>query len=1801
MRLRTSCLIISAVACLIALFACSRESSIVENPLLQNNHSIVFAFTHPFENPEAFADSISRADFPADTISDTITVTVGDSVYFMGFLPLYAEKIYRFEWIFEKTDEKTLAAQKKDKDASVDTVITSANKTTQSWAYRKAGVYFPIFRAVDGNNAIDTAGIHRRPLYIRVIDTPPTLYVPRDTVKARHKKAATFTIWATDTCGTIKKVKVDLDADGKDSAKVWETKKLEGSDSLSITIPYKKENVDSLGNQTIYVIAVDDDKNETLDTVYLHFNQLPTIEMLQPVDNASINSKKRQALYYRAEDKDNPGSLRYYIRMAKSPDGRNPPIFTDPEESLIASNIIEKSFEIIEVTPDSIVHNNIGMAGILYWDVWVTDGYDTVFAKHVKDGDRERPWKFYLGTGSAGSGSGGNGGSASLEDIEGNFWGYAKYQGWTGRHGTIRITMEDTLGNKFYTHTNEKGMYDINLKPGVYTVTATDTSTYRFASATLKKRQVFPDDTLFLDTMTLKDTAKPVITFDKIDTLNVRDHQFNFKLYDFGSQVASAKAWLDGKEVEPSYFGINSWSKNETGLLDGSHMFKLIVKDSAGLESDTAKMNFFVDASSITLTVNGKTSIMINAANSLTFTAKVNNALPMPDSLTWQTTARKKTFRTPIVDSVATLTIHKTDLDDNNTGVFFTMQASTDDGLVTNSVRFGYYSNGPSIYFESPSSDTTISKNDTILFALSAFANNTDENDKTFTLTWNCNGKTPCITGNDTTGSYSWADVGQQKLIVTIKNNSNETASDTLTVNVVADPPTIRVKQEGNDNRHKINSDVDITVSASDKFGTIDRIEWGCSNGAMLTFDEQKKIDPPAKSVNDVPVKLHMSGTATENYRCIVRVVDDDGETASDTLQFKVLQDLPFVSINKKNMTLTIKDQTRLDFVAADTLGYLVGYMLSCDSVRKNLNNNWTAITSTSPTVTMPPEACTWYCAIQVTDDDGNNARDTATFTVLQDPPTVEVLGNYTVTIKDTIRLDAISNDRYGEIVLYEWGCGSASAANIGFTYSSTTSPSYSAVMPSTAQDDYRCIIRVTDDDGNTARDTTFIDIIQAAPTVIVTTKSAIVREGYNIVLNATDYDYPDFPGYIEKREWSCATPNDIGKNWKTVSQFDTVWKAPAAAAVFYCIARVTDDDGNIAMDTMNISFSTETPIISVKDDEVYVTAGEPFELNASVNDVWQGISWFTWECFDKKSNKSLEKEVTKYDYYKNGSSFYDFREGPFTESGKDMYCVVTAEEASTKVSFRDTTQVRIISQLPVGVITAADTVYPWSGDESFGGEVVYFYDSTWGGMHSEIGTIGNKNLQDFWWKFSNVDGNFYQGNSDGTLDTAILEFNSAFIRSTRENSFNICLDYRDSTTEHPTQAFYAKHRAEEVCRKVTFRKAWRNQAANATDTVLEMTKMTTPPVLATIGNKPVIAYLKNSTTVVTKYQDGSTWKDLSTSGITTSDSITTLRIKAGGSDLYLAVLTSAGNLSVYKSASGTSTWSNVGDAIEGVSSVSLDCHPTSGNPLVSYIDKSTKMPAFSRWNGSGWISTEIAAPLKQEINCHRVNHRDVCDTTYKENPTKMRELQSAYLQNGSIAFILVDTTSTYKAYYALYDNAYNLSHRTESFASNVNGVSLAVDGSTLYMGFLNRDTDNYGPYVYKGSVGSSSISWTKTGAFGASIHAGILAYHINITTFDGKLYAIVDDKGKPALAQSHVFYLDGSTWKLMGENELPYFKTVFYNRNSYYLRGSVPSIAITSNGKVYISMLAWENAGGRGKNFGPIVMKYVADTWTVH
>ena len=138
----------------LALFGCSRESSVKENVNLKNNHSRVFIFDSPIKDPTAFADSMANvAVAEADTIPDTLTVTVNDTVYMIGLLPYNVDKIFRFQWTLTKKDGK-------------DTTIIGGNAKPQAWAYAKPGLYEPKFVAFDGNNATDTAGTATRKAWV---------------------------------------------------------------------------------------------------------------------------------------------------------------------------------------------------------------------------------------------------------------------------------------------------------------------------------------------------------------------------------------------------------------------------------------------------------------------------------------------------------------------------------------------------------------------------------------------------------------------------------------------------------------------------------------------------------------------------------------------------------------------------------------------------------------------------------------------------------------------------------------------------------------------------------------------------------------------------------------------------------------------------------------------------------------------------------------------------------------------------------------------------------------------------------------------------------------------------------------------------------------------------------------------------------------------------------------------------------------------------------------------------------------------------------------------------------------------------------------------------------------------------------------------------------------------------------------------------------------------------------------------------------------------------------------------------
>ena len=459
----------------LALFGCSRESSVKENVNLKNNHSRVFAFDKRVEDGQSFIDAM--ADTPvneADTIPDTLTVTVNDTVYLIGLLPYNVDKIYRFQWTLTKKNGK-------------DTTVVGDNAKLQAWAYAKAGLYEPKFIAIDGNNATDTAGTATRKAWIKVIDTKPVLYVPKDTLWTKHDGDITFPILASDSFGTIVDVKVDLDASGKkDSAKSVKYKRYEDNDSLYLTIKNDKSRMDSLGNQKIYVIVTDDDGNETKDSVNLHFNRIPKLKIIYPQDGARHNINDRFYFYYEGIDDDNPQDLQYFIYAQVSKNGQPPQkAFTD--EDLIAKAFTSNIFEPIDKDGKNritlISDPGKALTGRIYWDMYVTDGYDIVRLERINNEGElsSRPWNFYIG---------------DLSSSQGTFAGVVKYQG-KQTHSGIHVVFNN--GSKsFDAHTGNQGNYTVKVDAGNYTATITSDSLREYQSRTIHDRYIESGSTIEL-------------------------------------------------------------------------------------------------------------------------------------------------------------------------------------------------------------------------------------------------------------------------------------------------------------------------------------------------------------------------------------------------------------------------------------------------------------------------------------------------------------------------------------------------------------------------------------------------------------------------------------------------------------------------------------------------------------------------------------------------------------------------------------------------------------------------------------------------------------------------------------------------------------------------------------------------------------------------------------------------------------------------------------------------------------------------------------------------------------------------------------------------------------------------------------------------------------------------------------------------------------------------------------------------------------------------------------------------------
>lgn len=329
---------------------------------------------------------------------------------------------------------------------------------------------------------------------------------------------------------------------------------------------------------------------------------------------------------------------------------------------------------------------------------------------------------------------------------------------------------------------------------------------------------------------------------------------------------------------------------------------------------------------------------------------------------------------------------------------------------------------------------------------------------------------------------------------------------------------------------------------------------------------------------------------------------------------------------------------------------------------------------------------------VQVPDFDPNNAL-----------PSVYAGDDTTVSINDTIRLHAVASDSFGgSIAKWEWSIN-------GGSFNQTSSGDTIIFAPATESGNYVCAVRVTDNDGLIATDTMVVNVVLDPPVVFAGNDIVVAKNSQVTLHDSASQQF----GSIVKWEWDIN-----GTGFVQTSTGDTTITTPdSVIAVYPCVLRVTDDDGNTAEDTVNIQVGTPAPVQTSPDDGDTVISEFYF--------YWSGDSCASYYCLQVSnapnfSSLVVNDTVFSNQFYADSSRFvwdttaYYWRVRSYTSIGwsdwSDVWSFTTIWVASPSAP--------MITQQPI--ISPSSTVYV--------GDSVRF----------RLTATGNPSPNKYqWWKFS--------------------------------------------------------------------------------------------------------------------------------------------------------------------------------------------------------------------------------------------------------------------------------------------------------------------------------------------------------------------------------------------------------------------------------------------------------------------------------
>jgi PKD repeat protein len=955
-------------------------------------------------------------------------------------------------------------------------------------AFTAPGTYRCILTVHDsiGNVSVPDTAV------VSVINSMPRIKLDTDSMLVRKGSECTITFAVSDSFGTI---------DGVVFSQLYPALWDSVMDCAARCI--WTGSLSAPGQHLFRIIAADEDGNMVSDSVAVYVNSPPdSVVLVSPADY-SKNQPLTPLLQWRAWDRDyyDAEHLRYTVVLSYGETPADTVLDNEPLGLDSASYQIEKPF----ANRDTV-----------RWFVVATDS--------AGESVQSKTGRFSV---------------VDMTIVTGECAGYALKEG-VHNHDSIAISLQSSSQDThFTTMTGQNGYFHFaKIEPGEYTLTGTGPAGYSHVS---KEVTIIIRDSVFCDTLLLADTIPPSVSCsapeegDTIIELPQRTLVVKGSFQETGSGIVpdSTTVLLNG---QPAVLSINTetrWELNIENSADGHYHLVITTADSAGNRSAPMHRYFTVNAKQCTFTVDKQ---KVSIGDTLTFTLATRNINPPLSRLYIDYTGRDDGVWDDSVDSPAGQTVFRWSssepvesgecivsvVDDSCMGKTVSLayeivrdvpvvDAGSDTDVVINTEvtldgsatqQFGTITmylwdfDGDGVYDDSSESAPAMSYiyTEETEYNATLAVRDDDGNVGVDSRTVSAVNHAPRIVSirNDTTvsvfdqipfggeaedsdgaveryewdfdddGGYDYSSTASAETVFTylsqgvfsarlrVSDDGGKQSDSTVEVTVLLDPPVV---DAGVDTTVVINTPVTFAAAWEQQFGTVTMVKWD--------FEGDGEWDDSSSNSNQ---STHLY-ESEEVYQLGVLVRDDDGNEGEDSRTVTVSNSAPVIVSTNPDTTVSVYDEVNFRAEVTDPDGSVVEYtwdygdgsaldISTLDATRVHTYDNEGEYTAT----------------LSVTDDAGKHSSHSISISVIVDPPSADAGEDMTVVMGETVALQGSGTDTYGTIEKFEWKIGEGD-----FTGSADGEMSFTA--PEEFHPSYRCILRVTDDDWNTALDTVSITV----------------------------------------------------------------------------------------------------------------------------------------------------------------------------------------------------------------------------------------------------------------------------------------------------------------------------------------------------------------------------------------------------------------------------------------------------------------------------------------------------------------------------------------------------------------------------------------------------------------------------------------------------------------------------------------------------------------------------------------------------